>query len=108
MGRATRLTRLPPSSSAVHIARLGGYYKIRGYYEHAHAWVGNTKALCDYLVREGLPAARVFHIGNFVAEPATVSDDELATLRMQLGLPDDALVLMTLGRFIDIKGFDDL
>ena len=108
MGRATHLTRLPKDGPSVHIARLGGYYKVRGYYEHAHAWVGNTKGVCDYLIQQGLPAKHVFYIGNFVAEPAAVDEAELAAIRAQLGLPADALVLMTLGRFIDIKGFDDL
>ena len=73
MGRATRLTRLPATSRAIHIARLGGYYKIDGYYRHAHAWIGNTKALCDYLVQSGLPAERVFLIGNFVPDPVGAS-----------------------------------
>jgi len=108
MGRATRLTRIPRRSAAVHVARLGGYYKIRGYYEHCDAWVGNTRGVCDYLVREGLPADRVFHVGNFVPEARAVDADELATLRVELSMPADALVLFTLGRFIDIKGFDDL
>ena len=47
MGRATRLTRLPRDSAAIHVARLGGYFKIKGYYQHAHAWVGNTRGICD-------------------------------------------------------------
>lgn len=108
MGRATRLTRLPPRGRAVHIARLGGYYKIRGYYGHAHAWVGNTRGLCDWLVQQGLPAARVFLIGNFVPDPAPADPAALAAVRTQLGLPADARVIFTLGRFIGIKGFDDL
>ncbi len=108
MGRATRLTRLSRRGPTVHVARLGGYYKIRGYYEHAHAWVGNTRGVCDYLVREGLPADRVFQIGNFVPEPEAVGIEELAELRRSLGVPEEAWVLFTLGRFIDIKGFDDL
>lgn len=108
MSRATRLTRLAKFEDTAHIARLGGYYKIRGYYEHADAWVGNTKGLCDYMIKHGLPAERVFWIGNFVDDAEKVSQTELDTLREQLKLPDDALVLMTLGRFIDIKGFDDL
>lgn len=108
MGRATRLTRLPRRGRAVHVARLGGYYKIRGYYEHAHAWVGNTRGVCDYLVRAGLPADRVFRIGNFVPEPEPVTTGELAALRASLGIPAEAWTLFTLGRFIDIKGFDDL
>ena len=108
MGRATRLTRLPKSSSAVHIARLGGFYKIDGYYRHAHAWIGNTNAICDYLVREGIPAERVFHIGNFVPDASVVGGDEVAALRAQHAIPEDAWVLFALGRLILKKGFDFL
>ena len=108
MGRATRLTRLPKNTTAVHIARLGGYYKIDGYYRHAHAWVGNTKGLCDYLVKSGLPADRVFEIGNFVPAPIATSAEAIQALRRDWSIPNDAWVLFTLGRLIDIKGFDDL
>ncbi|MCM5679456.1 glycosyltransferase [Schlegelella sp. S2-27] len=108
MGRATRLTRLPRHSPALHVARLGGFYKIRGYYEHAHAWVGNTQAICDYLKAQGLPSERIFHIGNFVPQPRDVSADERRALRQQLGLSDEALVVFALGRLIEKKGFADL
>ena len=54
------------------MARLGGYYKIDGYYRHAHAWVGNTQDICDFMVKEGLPPERVFYIGNFVPQPRAV------------------------------------
>ena len=53
MGRATRLTRLR-GHAAVHVARLGGHYRLTGYC-HADAWIGNTKGLCDYLIDQGLP-----------------------------------------------------
>jgi glycosyltransferase involved in cell wall biosynthesis len=108
MGRATRLTRVPAGAKAVHIARLGGFYKIDGYYRHAHAWVGNTRGICDYLVKSGLPAERVFQIGNFVPEPAPPDPEQSAALRRQYGIAEDALVLFALGRLIDKKGFDDL
>jgi len=108
MGRATRLTRLPAGSRAALVARLGGYYKIRGYYEHAHAWVGNTRGICDYLKREGLPADHVFYIGNFVPSPRAVAPAELDTLRATLALPPGARVLLALGRVIAKKGFADL
>jgi len=108
MGRATRLTRVPRASPARHIARLGGYYKLRGYYEHCDAWVGNTRGVCDYLVREGMPAARVFHIGNFVTGPRAFAEEERDGLRQMLALPEDAIVLLALGRFIGVKGFDTL
>jgi L-malate glycosyltransferase len=108
MGRATRLTRIPRRSASIHVARLGGYYKLKGYYEHAHAWVGNTKGLCDYLIRHGMPSDRVFCIGNFVEEPKAIAAQEINSLRRSLGLPDDAVILFTLGRFNYQKGYEDL
>jgi glycosyltransferase involved in cell wall biosynthesis len=108
MGRATRLTRLPAGSRALHLARLGGYYKIDGYYRHAHAWVGNTRDICDFMVREGLPPERVFYIGNFVPQPRAVGADEAQALRRRLGLADNAFVIFALGRMVAKKGFQDL
>jgi glycosyltransferase involved in cell wall biosynthesis len=108
MGRATRLTRVSPKLKAIHVARLGGFYKIDGYYRHAHAWIGNTRGICDYLLKEGLPANRIFHIGNFVPEPAPPAPEPLERLRQQYEIPPDAYILFALGRLIDKKGFDDL
>lgn len=108
MGRATRLTRLPTGSQALHVARLGGYYKIDGYYRHAKAWVGNTRDICAYLMAQGLPPERVFHIGNFVPTPREISPDESGALRAHLGLGDHAFVVFALGRLVDKKGFQDL
>ncbi|RLB16697.1 MAG: glycosyltransferase [Deltaproteobacteria bacterium] len=108
MGRATRLTRVPSRSSAVHVARLGGYYKIKGYYEHAHVWVGNTRGLCDYLIKSGMPPKKVYMIGNFVEMGEPSPPEELDTLRRSLSLPSEALILFSLGRFNHQKGFEDL
>lgn len=108
MGRATRLTRLPRGSAAIHVARLGGYYKVKGYYQHAQAWVGNTRDICDYLVREGLPADRVYHIGNFAPLAPSPADTVVQALRQSLQIPAEAVVLFALGRFIEKKGFADL
>jgi glycosyltransferase involved in cell wall biosynthesis len=108
MGRATRLTHVPAKTHAVHVARLGGYYKIRGYYEHANAWVGNTKGVCDYLVRCGLPADRVYLIGNFVDVPSPMSQEERFGLKRSCQIPEQAVVVFSLARFISIKGMDDL
>jgi len=108
MGRATRLTHVSAKSGAVHVARLGGYYKIKGYYEHAHAWVANTRGLCDYLVRNGIPARRVYHIGNFTEVSEPTPSEELEALRRSLSIPSGALILFSLGRFNHQKGFEDL
>ncbi len=108
MGRATRLTRVPRKSKAVHVARLGGFYKIDGYYRHADAWVGNTRAICDFLVKSGMPARRVFHIGNFVPEPIQIDDVRKAALCEEHRVPETAWVIFALGRLIGKKGFHDL
>lgn len=108
MGRATRLTHLPAGQRPVHLARLGGYYKLDGYYRHAHGWIGNTRKLCDWLIEQGLPREQVYLIGNFVPEPAARDSAAGAQLRQRHGIASQARVLFTLGRFISIKGFDDL
>lgn len=108
LGRASRLTRVPRRSETVHVARLGGYYRPNSY-RHADAWIGNTRGICDYLVRTGFPADRVFHIGNF-AEPmeAPATPEQRSTARAGLSVPADALLIFSLGRFVRKKGFDDL
>ncbi len=108
MGRATRLTRISPGKGIIHIARLGGFYKINGYFRHAHAWIGNTKGVCDYMVREGLPADRVYLIGNFVDIPEPFPAARVTALRRSIGVAEDALIVFSLARFIRKKGIEDL
>ena len=108
MGRATRLTRPEKRPGSVHVARLGGFYKVDGYFRHADAWVGNSPALCDYLKNEGLPSSRIHCIGNFMDPPEATPQSSLQALRASLSVPDDAFVLFALGRLIPKKGFSDL
>lgn len=107
MGRATRLVRLPRGAAPVHLARLGGYYKV-SHYLHAHALIGNTKGICDYLVREGLPAERIYHIGNFVDPPRELMTDELTRLRRDHDIPEDAICILGIGRLHANKDFSTL
>ncbi|HYP68617.1 MAG TPA: glycosyltransferase [Thiobacillaceae bacterium] len=107
MGRATRITRLPDHSACVHVARLGGYYNLKGY-RHAHAWVGNTKGIIRYLIDRGLPEDRCFYVGNFVDMPAAASADALSRLRATCAIAIQARVLLGLGRFHPNKGWADL
>lgn len=103
MGRATRLTRLKKGQLPIHVSRLGGYYKLNGY-RHAHAWIVNTKGLCDYLISNGFPKDKVFYVPNFVEEvdPKKIGSKE--KVRKELGIPLDAWLLVTAGRFIPVKG----
>lgn len=107
MGRATRLTRLPARGGPIHLSRLGGYYAL-GPYRHAHGWIGNTRGLCDWMVRNGLPAERVYQIYNFADPARPVADAEVVERRRRHAIPDDAWVLVTLGRFVPVKGHPDL
>jgi glycosyltransferase involved in cell wall biosynthesis len=123
MGRATRIVHLPrgralkdsdplraearaESYAPVHLARLGGFYNLKGY-RHAHAWVGNTRGIRDYLIAHGLPVDRVHTIGNFVDTPARIGAAQLDALRAQLGL-QGCRVLLGLGRLHPNKGWSDL
>lgn len=107
LGRATRLVRLPSGRLPVHVARLGGYYDLRQY-QHAHAWVGNTRGICDYLIGSGLPASRIEHIPNFVDIPAAPSLQGVARVREELQLRPGTRVVLALGRLHQVKGFDTL
>jgi glycosyltransferase involved in cell wall biosynthesis len=107
MGRATRLTHLSRKAGVVHIARLGGFYNTAGF-RHADAWVGNSLPICDHLIRHGFPAARVFHIGNFVADAPEPTPDATLALRARWQIPPDAAVIVAVGRLHPVKGFDDL
>lgn len=108
MGRATRLTRVPRGGFSVHVARLGGYYRIDGYYRHADAWVANTEGIRRYLLKSGLPLDRVFGIGNFVPDPCRLDEAARIGLRLEQGVPEGARVLLALGRCIEKKGFREL
>jgi glycosyltransferase involved in cell wall biosynthesis len=103
MGRATRLTRLKRGRGKVHISRLGGYYKLDPF-RHAHAWIGNTKGLCDWMIRGGLPAARVFHITNFADPVKPVDAAELDALAARIDLRPEDWLMVTAGRLIEVKG----
>lgn len=101
--RATWLTRAPQGT--VHVARLGGYYKLR-YFRHADAWIVNTRGLRDWMVNKGFPPDRVEWINNFV--PLAPPGHAPLLSRADHGVPADALLVISMGRFIDKKGFQDL
>jgi glycosyltransferase involved in cell wall biosynthesis len=103
MGRASRLTSLERGRGQVHVARLGGYYRL-GPFRHAHAWIGNTRGLCDWMIAQGLPADRVFHIYNFADPAPAVPAARLDELRRQVDARPDDLLMITAGRLIDVKG----
>ena len=107
MGRATRLTRIPRNHGFVHTARLGGYYNLKAY-RHAHHLIGNTKGICNYLIKEGVPKNQVHYIGNFVEPILPPSENELRVLRESLGIPEGTFVITCAARFHPNKGLPEL
>ena len=99
MNRASMVT---PQGHYTLVSRLGHFYNLK-YYRHADFWIGNTRGICDYLVRHGMPADRVVHIANFAREEAAQP-----LHRQTLGVPDEAPVLLAAGRLHSNKGFDVL
>ena len=99
MSRAAMMT---PKGYGTVAARLGGYYSLK-YYKGCHHLIGNTRDICDYLVRKGWPEERTHYLPNFVdAEPRS------AVLRSDLDTPDDVPLIFALGRIHRRKGFDVL
>ncbi|KUJ84571.1 glycosyltransferase [Microbulbifer flavimaris] len=99
MSRASKLT---PKGDYTLVSRLGHYYNLK-YYRHCDYWLGISRGICDYLVRGGMPADRVFHIPNFADEA------EVQPLpRDSFNTPADRPLLLAAGRLHPNKGFDTL
>lgn len=97
-----RASRLCPAGSFVHAARLGGYYDLKSY-RGCHHLIGNTRDIVEYLVESGWPAERAHFLPNFVADDAAPPLN-----RASLGTPEEATLLLALGRLHVNKGFDVL
>lgn len=97
-----RAARRAPTGPWLIVGRLGGYYNLR-YYKKCDHLVGNTPDLVDYFVKHGWPRERSHMISNFpdMMPGATVN-------RRELGVPDEATLLIALGRLETMKGFDTL
>jgi glycosyltransferase involved in cell wall biosynthesis len=98
----SRAAAMAPQQPGVLMARLGGYYNLK-YYRNCDHLIGNTRDICDYLVRQGWPEDRTHYLPNFVdAEPAPPEDRALHDT------PANAPLLLSLGRLHWRKGFDVL
>jgi glycosyltransferase involved in cell wall biosynthesis len=95
-----RAARHCPTGPWARVARLGGYYDLKNY-KGFDALVGNTADIRNWIIDQGWPADRAFHIPNF-AEP----DDSPAQSRALLDTPRDAPLLLAMGRLHEAKAHD--
>ena len=98
----SRATAACPKGDFVHVARLGGYYDLK-YYRGAQHLIGNTEDIVGHLVRQGWPGPRAHYLPNFVDESFA---EPIA--KRALDTPEDAIVLLALGRLHPNKAFDVL
>lgn len=85
------------------VARLGGYYKLK-YFKSADYFIANTPDIRRYLIEEGVPADKVWHINNFAEIEAAIAPLN----RSDVGTPSDVPLLLALGRLHHSKAFDTL
>lgn len=92
-----------PTGPWATIGRLGGYYDLK-YFRACRYLVGNTHGIVDYITGTGFPAARTHYLPNFVDDFAATAPAD----RAAMGIPEDARLLLGLGRLHPVKGFDTL
>lgn len=97
MGRASRAT---PKGNYARIARHGGYYNLKSFREF-DAQICNTPDLVRYLTEGGFDPSTVHFIPNF-----TPVDPRPALNRSDFDTPQDATLLLSMGRLHDAKAFD--
>jgi glycosyltransferase involved in cell wall biosynthesis len=85
------------------VSRLGGYYALK-HFPHTGYFTTITPDIRAFLVREGVAPDRVRHINNF----AETEENAAPASRAALGVPEDAKLLLALGRLHDAKAFDVL
>jgi glycosyltransferase involved in cell wall biosynthesis len=98
MNRAGRV--VPRKGPWIRIGRLGGYYDLK-YYKGADFLVANTRDIETYIVKKGWPSDRVAYVPNF-ATPGS----EPAQSRSALDTPEDAPLLLGMGRLHKVKAHD--
>lgn len=96
----SRAAAAAPRGNHITVARLGGYYDLK-YYKRCQHLIGNTPDIKDYLIRSGWPDERAWYIPNFANDLTSAPED-----RPKHGTPNDAPLLLCLGRLHQNKGFD--
>jgi len=103
MSRASR--HMPRDTTVKWVGRLGGYYNLK-YYDGADCLVGNTDDICRYIRTHGWAEDRVRYLPNFTSVAPSAISESKAAIRAKFGIPQDATVLFSAGRFHENKGYD--
>lgn len=96
-----RAARHAPTGPWARIGRLGGYYSLK-YYRGFDELVANTEDIAEWVVGQGWPAGKVRYIPNFALAPPDAAPAD----RAELQTPEDAPLLLAMGRLHDAKAHD--
>jgi len=99
----SRAASFMPRGPWVTAGRLGGYYDLK-YFQACQHLIGNTRGITNWIIGQGIAASRVHYLPNFVTDYAA----EEPASREALGVPEDAPLMLGLGRLHEVKGFDIL
>jgi glycosyltransferase involved in cell wall biosynthesis len=97
-----RASKLCPKGDFVQVGRLGGYYDLK-YYKNCDHLIGNTEDIVKYVSGQGWDQDHVHYLPNFVSEDRAAPLD-----RRSLYTPENAALILALGRLHENKGFDVL
>ena len=100
MNRATAM--LPARGKFLHVGRLGGYYNLK-YYRACDHLVANTEDIVNYLKNNGWGEDQVHYLPNFVTAKTAPK-----IKRKEYYTPNNATLLLALGRLHENKAFDVL
>lgn len=107
MARAPRFVRRWTSKSGqpqyTIVARLGSPYKFK-YFASSEYFIAITPLIKKYIVSHGVSEDRVIHINNF----ADTQDAVQPVDRKTYGIPEEAPLILGLGRLHPSKAFDTL
>ncbi|WP_151611234.1 glycosyltransferase [Sinorhizobium alkalisoli] len=98
--RASEL--MPPYDGCIRISRLGDYPKRLDYFKNTDCLVCNTPGIADHVRNLGW-ARQVEVISNFTSTERAPPKDRAA-----LDTPADAPLILSMGRFVERKGFHTL
>lgn len=97
-----RASKICPKGDFVQVGRLGGYYDLK-YYRNCTHLIGNTEDIVSHIVGQGWDKDCAHYLPNFVSE-----DRAEPISRRSLYTPDNAVLILALGRLHENKGFDVL
>lgn len=105
-GWMNRGTTFMPRGAFKTVGRLGGYYKMKYYFNKVDYLIANTYDIVAYCIGKGWPKDRVARVDNFTVMPPVGWQKHRGGARKAWGIPASAAVLLMSGRLHPVKGVD--